>query len=43
MDKFAVKTNHENPPHNYQIFEGNAPALRCGPLLQHAQEEVTQC
>lgn len=21
MDKFAVKTNHENPPHNYQIFE----------------------
>ena len=21
MDKFAIKTNHENPPHNYQIFE----------------------
>tara|TARA_R110000751_G_scaffold86231_3_gene171803 strand:+ start:13842 stop:14657 length:816 start_codon:yes stop_codon:yes gene_type:complete len=21
MDNFATKTNHENPPHNYQIFE----------------------
>ena len=21
IDRFAIKTNHQNPPHNYQIFE----------------------